>query len=124
MMRADLNELGCNVEQFCLRARECEAEYRACVRAVEQGGNGEAWQCASSISMRLQEAINQLTSDNTSREMEEFKEIYDGSAMVDIRALASALDAWSRTMSAIHQAYHKARCDSCQEVLNALNRIN
>lgn len=59
-MRADLNEIGCIVEQFCLRARECEAEYRACVRAVEQGGNGEAWQYASSISMRLLEASQEL----------------------------------------------------------------
>ena len=43
--------------------------------------------------------------------------------MADIKALAGALDAWSRTLGAVHKAYQKARCDSCQEALNALNKI-
>lgn len=75
------------------------------------------------ISVKMQEAINQLTGTNKARELEEYKAIFDGSAMTDIKALAGALDAWSRTLGAVHKAYQKARCDSCQEALNALNKI-
>lgn len=75
------------------------------------------------ISKKMQEVIHQLTGSNNAAELEEFKAIFDGSAMEDIKALAGALDAWSRALSAIHSAYQKARCDSCQEALNALNKV-
>ena len=56
-------------------------------------------------------------------QLEQYKAIFDGRAMADIKALAGALDALSRTLGAVHKAYQKARCDSCQEALNALNKI-
>lgn len=75
------------------------------------------------ILAKMQEVITQLTGSNAANELTDFKEIFDGSAMEDIHALAKALDVWSKTLSAIHHAYHKARCDSCQEALTALNKI-
>ncbi len=75
------------------------------------------------IAAKMQDVINQLTGSNTAKELTDFKAIFDGSAVEDIKALAGTLDAWSRTLSAIHRAYQKARCDSCQEALNALNKI-
>lgn len=84
---------------------------------------GEKADEVRAIAAKIQETINQLTGSNNAAELEELKAIFDGSAMADIKALAGALDAWSRTLGAIHKAYQKARCDSCQEALNALNKI-
>lgn len=75
------------------------------------------------IIAKMQEVVNQLTGSNTANELTDFKEIFDGSAMEDIHTLAAILDVWNKTLSVIHHTYHKARCDSCQEALNALNKI-
>ena len=75
------------------------------------------------IGAEIQKIINRLAGSNTAEELKDFKTIFDGSAMEDIKALAGTLDAWSRTLGAVHKAYHKARSDSCQEALNALNKI-
>ena len=75
------------------------------------------------IGAKMQEVVNQLTGTNKAGELAQYKAIFDGSAMADIKTLAGALDAWSRTLGAVHKAYQKARCDSCQEALNALNKI-
>ena len=90
-----------------------EAAYRMSQKADE----------VRAISAEMQKTINQLAGCNTAKELDDFKAIFDDSAMEDIKALAGALDAWSRTLVAVHKAYHKARCDSCQEALNALNKI-
>lgn len=84
---------------------------------------GEKADEVRAISAKMEEIVNQLVGTNKGRELEDFKQIFDGSAMKDIKALAGALDAWSRTLGAIHRTYQKARCDSCQEALNALNKI-
>lgn len=90
-----------------------EAAYRMSQKADE----------ARAICAEMQKTINQLAGRNTAEELNDFKAVFDGSAMEDIKSMAGALDAWSRTLGAVHKAYHKARCDSCQEALNALNKI-
>lgn len=60
MERINLTELGDAVYQMREIAMECEEEYRACIKAVEQGGNEKARPYADIISYKMMEAAQRM----------------------------------------------------------------